>query len=286
MMKLQRAHIPKSTETDVLFASRRRCCLCFYIDGVDGAQNGQLAHLNRNPVDPSFDNLVWLCLKHHDAYDTRHSQTKGYTTLEIRRYRDRLYKHNKVALRALANRAKHVVELQSPGDTSALPRKQDEISRREEYFATPWQHPPWLEANQPSLFAFKSSNRFDGVCLIERIDLPDGRIVVACIQVAGNPGSSITNNVEYICDQVCRRFSIPAERIVWLEHYDIYEGNEWALVTFDVMPPRGEFGEPDWTPMTPMLWRSLGLKPKKKLRVTFGSYESKLTKLFPWPPED
>ena len=39
--------------------------------------------------------------------------------------------------------------------------------------------------------------------MIERISLEDGRIVVACISVPGNPGTSVTNTVESICDQVC-----------------------------------------------------------------------------------
>jgi hypothetical protein len=285
MSKSPRAHIPKSIETEVLFASCRRCCLCFYIDRVDGEQNGQLAHLNKNSADPRFDNLVWLCVKHHDTYDTRRSQTKGYTASEVRRYRDRLYKHNKVASRELSARARQVVELRSIGDASAY-SKTASTSRRQEHLATPWRYPLWLEADCPTFFAFKARNRSDGVCLIERIDLLDGRIVIACIQVAGNPGNSITNSAEYICDQVCRRFSIPPAKLVWLEHYDVFEGDEWKLVTFGIMPPDGEFAEPSWTAMTPVLWRSLMLKPKKKLKVVFGSYESKLTKLFPWPPEE
>ena len=286
MPKSRRAHIPKSTETAVLFASRRRCCLCFYVDGVDQEQNGQLAHLNKSAADPRFDNLVWLCVKHHDAYDTRRSQTKGHTATEVRHYRDRLYKHNKMALRALSKRAKHVMELRPIGNETAHIVNRGKSPGRREYLAMPWRYPLWLEANRPSLFAFKAKNRFDGVCLIERVDLPDGRIVIACIQVVGNPGNSITNSAEYICEQVCERFSVPPEKLVWLEHYDVFGGDEWNLVTFGVTPPAGEFAKPRWTVITPALWRGLWLKPKKKLEVALGSYESKLIKLFPWPPED
>lgn len=285
MTKPRRAHVPRSTETGVLFASRRRCCLCLYIDGIDVEQNGQLAHLSRNAADPRFDNLVWLCTKHHDAYDSRRSQTKGYTSGEIRGYRDRLYRHNRAALKALSDWSKRSVELRSAGSSSVYAEKEPGLSRRQEYLATPWRFPLWLEADRPSFFAFKARNRMDGVCLIERIDLPDGRIVVACMQVAGNPGNSITNSAEYICDQVCRKFSIPPDKLVWLEHYDFFSDNEWKLVTFGVMPPVGDFAKPRWTKMTSALWQGLWLKPKKKLKVAFGSYESKLTKLFPWPPE-
>jgi hypothetical protein len=284
-MKLPRVHISKSIETDVLFASRRRCCLCLYIDGINKEQNGQLAHVNRNRADARFDNLVWLCTNHHDAYDARHSQTKGYTPQEIRRYRDRLYRDNQVALQILSQRATHSSELRSAGSTSAYSALQIKTSDRAKYLTTPWRYPLWLEADRPCFFAFKAGNRLDGVCLIERVDLPDGRIVIACMQIAGNPGNSITNSVEYICDQVCRRFSIPPEKLVWLEHYDIYDDAEWNLVNFNVKPPAGEFAEPKWTIMTPALWRGFRLKPKRKLKISFGSYESKLTKLFPWPPD-
>ena len=79
--------------------------------------------------------------------------------------------------------------------------------------STLWRYPLWQVANEPDLFAYKARNA-DGVCVIERIDLPDGKIVVACIQIAGNPGRSITNCVEDVCFQVCNRFEIPPNRLV------------------------------------------------------------------------
>jgi hypothetical protein len=56
------------------------------------------------------------------------------------------------------------------------------------FTATPRRIPVWLVANQPEFFAYKAGNGCDGVCLVEQINLPDGRIVIACIQMAGNPG--------------------------------------------------------------------------------------------------
>ena len=285
MAKVRRAHIPKSVETEILFASRRRCCLCFYVDEIDEEVNGQIAHLNKDARDSRFTNLVWLCVDHHDKYDTRRSQTKGYTPAEISRYRDRLYAHNKVTLKALAKRASQVSELRPGGKAVATGGTRRRVSSRHKYFSTPWKPPLWLEVDRPTLFAFKALNGVDGVCLIERIDLPDGRIVVACMEVSGNPGSSITNSAEYICDQVCQTFEIEPQKLVWLEHYDIFGEDEWKLVSFGVVPPEGEFSDPIWTTISPVIWRGLWLKPKKKLKVTFGSYDSKLKKLFPWPPE-
>lgn len=149
----------------------------------------------------------------------------------------------------------------------------------------PWRYPLWQIANEPEFFAYKARNRADGVCLIERIDLPDGRIVIACIAVAGNPGISITNCVEALCFQVCERFDVPAERLVWLEHYDYDKYDEWDLVSFGQIPPRGPFADPRWTEMTPAMWRGLWLRPKKKLEVHRGHIESKLIKLFGWPDQ-
>src|SRR5437588_6907976 len=81
----------KSIEKDVLLASRRRCCLCVFLDHRDEVRRGQVAHLNHDPSDSRLENLVWLCLEHHDEYDGKTSQSKGFTLDEVREYRDRLY---------------------------------------------------------------------------------------------------------------------------------------------------------------------------------------------------
>lgn len=85
---MARAKTPKSTETELLLASRRRCALCFGLNGDHAPKSGQIAHIDRDPANPAFDNLAWLCLNHHDEYDTRRSQSKGFTPDELRRYRN------------------------------------------------------------------------------------------------------------------------------------------------------------------------------------------------------
>jgi hypothetical protein len=52
---------------------------------------GQIAHLNRDASDINPDNLAFMCLEHHDWFDTKTSQSKGATTNEARHYRDKLY---------------------------------------------------------------------------------------------------------------------------------------------------------------------------------------------------
>jgi hypothetical protein len=284
----QRRHVPRSIEADVVLASRRRCCLCVFLEDRDMVRKGQIAHLNRDSSDRRFTNLVYLCLEHHDEYDGRTSQSKGYLADELRAYRDRLYAQNDPHGKW---RAQADARLAQPVKSSLLePLSEYETVRRNfpeelDFTTAPWRFPLWQVANEPEFFAYKAGNRFDGVCLIERIDIPDGRIVVACIQFAGNPGQSITNCVEELCFQVCERFEIPADRLVWLEHYDYDEDGEWSMVTFDRIPPHGPFADPKWVDMTPELWRDLRLKPRKKLRSRRNDFDSKLTKLFPWPTE-
>jgi WD40 repeat protein len=59
--------------------------------GTDEVRAGQIAHLDQNRTNPTFDNLVYLCLEHHDQYDSRTSQSKGLTEHEVRVLRTRLY---------------------------------------------------------------------------------------------------------------------------------------------------------------------------------------------------
>ncbi len=285
---MERSQVPKSIETDVLLASCRRCCLCVFLDHRDEVRKGQVAHLNHDPNDCRFQNLVWLCLEHHDEYDWSTSQSKGLTSDEVRAYRNRLYARYdpEGRRRGLDNtRPPETVELSPLPPTSeyeTLPtRFPDELGST----SAPWRFPLWQVANESEFFAYKAGNGADGVCLIERVDLPDGRIVIACIETAGNPGMSITNCVEELCFQVCERFEIPADRLVWLEHYDYDDKCEWSMVTFAQMPPHGPFGDPKWVEMTPISWRELRLKPKKKLTKWRRDYHSKLTKLFRWPAE-
>lgn len=73
---MNRSHIPTNIETSVLIRSRRRCALCYGLHGDDDQKDGQIAHINRNSNDSRLENLAFLCLQHHDQYDTHRSQSK------------------------------------------------------------------------------------------------------------------------------------------------------------------------------------------------------------------
>jgi hypothetical protein len=174
----------------------------------------------------------------------------------------------------------------SDEEMSAFEKVYERFRNELEFISKPWRFPLWQVADQPELFAYKAGNRADGICLIERINLPDDRIVVVCIQVPGNPGNSITNCVEELCFQVCERFDIDASQLIWLEHYDHGSSRmqeEWDMVTFSKRPPNRPFEGPTWTTMTLPMWSSLKLRPKKKLSIKHGQFQSKVRKLFSWP---
>lgn len=82
------------TETEVLTRSRRRCCICFGLNRDVQVKSGQIAHLDGNSSNSEQDNLVFLCLEHHDQVDSRTSQSKNLTIQEVKKYREEL--HEKV----------------------------------------------------------------------------------------------------------------------------------------------------------------------------------------------
>jgi hypothetical protein len=86
-----RPKVPNDVEQDVLLRSRRRCCLCFGLEFDLSLKGIQIAHLDRNPLNNTRENLVALCLQHHDEYDTKRRQTKSLTDKEVKVYRQKLY---------------------------------------------------------------------------------------------------------------------------------------------------------------------------------------------------
>lgn len=87
---MARKSIPQNTELDVLLHSRRRCAICFGLKHDTKIKKGQIAHIDQNNTNSNVDNLVFLCLEHHDEYDSRSSQSKGITSGELKRFRNEL----------------------------------------------------------------------------------------------------------------------------------------------------------------------------------------------------
>jgi len=90
---MTRKSFPKTVETKVLVKSRRRCALCYGLDGDTTEKEGQLAHVDRDHSNITVENAAFLCLRHHARYDNRSKQAKGHTVDELKVYRDDLYEY-------------------------------------------------------------------------------------------------------------------------------------------------------------------------------------------------
>jgi hypothetical protein len=268
--KNRRVPPTKSIETQVLTASQRKCCLCYYLIGNREQRKGQIAHLNRDPSNSAFENLIWLCLEHHDEFDSRTSQSKGLTAEELEVYRDRLYHELGTQLPSGPPTASAKTETnpldELPSDLRTVIEK---ANGQLDYLLAPWK-PDVCGDVRSYLFAYKASNRFDGICRIERIFLKDGRVAILCIAIPDNPGFSITNAVEELAFQVSHRFEIDPTKLIWIEHYPFFERGRWDLVSFQSRPPQSMFYGPTWRRMTEADWRQLGLRPRGKTSGTSG----------------
>lgn len=87
---MNRQKIPQQTETKILLNCRRRCSLCFGLERDNRIKQGQIAHLDKNPNNNQLENLAFLCLSHHDMFDSRTSQSKGITKAEVIEFRNEL----------------------------------------------------------------------------------------------------------------------------------------------------------------------------------------------------
>lgn len=120
-MTSSRPSIPKEVQREILIRSRRRCCLCYGLNGNFDERIGQIAHIDQNRSRNTIDNLVWLCFEHHSLYDSTTRQHKNYQPDELKQYRDRLY--SAIATSAVlgpeslgeyiaTERSSHVIQLQ------------------------------------------------------------------------------------------------------------------------------------------------------------------------------
>ncbi len=89
-MTSKRVHVPEQVVAQVLTRTGRRCPFCFGLEGDLAVKKGQIAHVDRDSKNNNEDNLVFLCLPHHDEYDSSTSQSKGLRASELRFYLKRL----------------------------------------------------------------------------------------------------------------------------------------------------------------------------------------------------
>ncbi len=118
-----RKNIPESVENEVLVQVRRRCSLCFGLNRDDKPKRGQIAHLDKNPSNNNPSNLAFLCFDHHDEFDSRTSQSKGFKAGEVKKYREELIKHfgvwtNQIKQNELLNFLAYTIDLDVMADAA------------------------------------------------------------------------------------------------------------------------------------------------------------------------
>ena len=86
-----RGFLSPDDEAKVLEKCRRRCCVCYVLDHNVSEKKGQLAHLDHNRSNNAISNFVFLCLSHHDTYDSKASQAKNLTEREVGLYQAKLH---------------------------------------------------------------------------------------------------------------------------------------------------------------------------------------------------
>ncbi|WP_420631133.1 hypothetical protein [Candidatus Leptofilum sp.] len=104
---MSRKQTPKPIQTEVLTKSKRRCCVCFGLNGDLDIKKGQIAHLDHNPNNNNPNNLAFLCLDHHDEYDSKSSQTKSLLDTEVKKYRLDLYHYWETPQKSSPSEIKH-----------------------------------------------------------------------------------------------------------------------------------------------------------------------------------
>jgi hypothetical protein len=101
---MPRKKVTDTIQTKVVLRSRRRCALCAGLSFDYGQKNGQIAHIDRNPQNNDEGNLCFLCIDHHDEYDSTRRQSKGLTPAELTVYRDQLHERIEAGLPASKKR--------------------------------------------------------------------------------------------------------------------------------------------------------------------------------------
>jgi hypothetical protein len=111
-----RRSFSREVETAVLIESRRRCALCFGFDGDLAKKRGQLAHVDRDSSNASKGNAAFLCMPHHDEYDSVPRLTKRITPDELKSHRNALYET--LAVNGILEKTKILPPRRTPERTS------------------------------------------------------------------------------------------------------------------------------------------------------------------------
>lgn len=93
------------------------------------------------------------------------------------------------------------------------------------------------------IFEFKGFHDCDSKCEIDIF----GKVVIATqLDNEDIPGTSITNAAEMIAEDVCNKYKIPYDELIWIEHYkkEEYYEETYKIVQFKI--ENGGFIDPKW----------------------------------------
>ena len=65
-------------------------------------------------------------------------------------------------------------------------------------------------------YVFGGLHSFKSVCSLV---IDQSRNLVIATEIADNPGTSITNAVDLLANQVCNEFQLDKQRLTWIERY-------------------------------------------------------------------
>src|SRR3954471_17323844 len=85
MTRNDRKPIPQRTADAVLYQADLLCCIC-------ETRGQHIHHIDNDPSNNAFDNLVLLCFAHHDEVTTRGGLQRRLTPSLLRKYRSALYR--------------------------------------------------------------------------------------------------------------------------------------------------------------------------------------------------
>ena len=90
-MLKNRVSVPEELQARLKYNCRNRCAICAIMNNDYTEKQGQIAHIDHDHANSlDYDNLVWLCLEHHDKYDSTTSQSKNYRPKEVLMYKRQL----------------------------------------------------------------------------------------------------------------------------------------------------------------------------------------------------
>jgi hypothetical protein len=109
------------SESQVLFDSKRRCCVCFCRNIDAEEKEGQVAHIDNDSANSDAENLVFLCSEHRSSLDLTDSLARA----EVKRFRETLYNHLKEEERQAEIKKGRQMQLVATGQSSATRKRKN-----------------------------------------------------------------------------------------------------------------------------------------------------------------